>query len=90
MPLGVVLAWLLGVSVVTAAAYAWDKTRSRRAGARRVPERTLFLLNLLGGFAGAWLVFLGMRHKTRHRSFWFVQSAATILWIVPIVGLAIG
>ncbi len=81
------LIWLLVVNVVTAVVYAWDKTRARR-GNRRIPERTLFLLNLAGGFIGAWIVFFGMRHKTLHRSFWFVQSAATVLWIVIVVVIA--
>ena len=86
--LQVLLVWLLVVNVVTAVAYAWDKTQARR-GNRRIPERTLFLLNLAGGFGGAWLVFFGMRHKTLHRSFWFVQSVATILWIALFVVLPI-
>jgi uncharacterized membrane protein YsdA (DUF1294 family) len=82
------LGWLLVINVVTAIAYAWDKTQARRHG-RRIPERTLFLLNLAGGVGGAWLVFFGMRHKTLHRSFWFVQSMATILWILLFVILPI-
>jgi uncharacterized membrane protein YsdA (DUF1294 family) len=81
------LAWLLVINVVTAVVYAWDKTQARR-GNRRIPERRLFLLNLAGGFGGAWLVFFGMRHKTLHRSFWFVQSAATVLWAVLVVVVA--
>jgi uncharacterized membrane protein YsdA (DUF1294 family) len=86
--LGAVLAWLLVSNVVSAVVYTWDKTQARRGG-RRIPERTLFVLNFAGGFGGAWLVFFGMRHKTLHRSFWFVQSAATILWIVLLVVLLI-
>ena len=82
------LLWLLAINVVTAVVYAWDKIQARR-GNRRIPERTLFLLNLAGGFIGAWIVFFGMRHKTRHRSFWFVQSMATILWILLFVVLPI-
>ncbi len=84
MPPQVLVVWLLVINVVTAVVYAWDKTQARRGG-RRIPERTLFALNLLGGFGGAWLIFFAMRHKTLHRSFWFVQSAATILWVLPIV-----
>jgi uncharacterized membrane protein YsdA (DUF1294 family) len=86
--LQVLLVWLLVINVVTAVAYAWDKVQARR-GNRRIPERTLLLLNLAGGFIGAWIVFLGMRHKTLHRSFWFVQSLATILWILLFVVLPI-
>jgi uncharacterized membrane protein YsdA (DUF1294 family) len=85
----VLLVWLLVINVVTAIAYAWDKTQARRGG-RRVPERRLFLLNILGGFGGAWLVFFGMRHKTRRRSFWVVQSLATIAWSVLLVWLLVG
>ncbi len=87
MPLQPVLAWLLVINVVTAVVYAWDKTSARRPGARRVAERTLWLLDLAGGALGAWLVFLGMRHKTRHRSFWLVQSIATALWAVILLAV---
>jgi uncharacterized membrane protein YsdA (DUF1294 family) len=81
------LLWLIGINVVTAAAYAWDKTRSRREGARRVRERTLWILCLAGGVVGAWIVFFGLRHKTLHRSFWIVQSIASVLWAVVVVAL---
>jgi uncharacterized membrane protein YsdA (DUF1294 family) len=85
----VLLIWLLVINVVTAIAYAWDKTQARRGG-RRIPERRLFLLNVLGGFGGAWLVFFGMHHKTQHRSFWVVQSVATIAWVLVLVSLLFG
>ena len=83
------LIWLLVINVVTAIAYAWDKTQARRGG-RRIPERRLFLLNFLGGFGGAWLVFFGMRHKTQHRSFWVVQSIATVLWAAILLVALLG
>ena len=76
------LAWLVFINVAAAAMYARDKLASKRPGARRIRERTLWLLCFAGGVAGAWLVFFGMRHKTLHRSFWLVQGAASVLWIV--------
>jgi uncharacterized membrane protein YsdA (DUF1294 family) len=79
-PLQLILAWLVAVNVATAAAYAHDKSAARRGG-RRVRERTLWILCLAGGVGGAWLVFFGMRHKTRHRSFWIVQGVATVIWV---------
>ena len=85
-----VLAWLVLINVLTAAMYARDKMASRRPGARRVRERTLWLLCLAGGVGGAWLVFFGMRHKTRHRSFWLVQIAASVLWVAILVRLIVG
>ncbi|HEY5436691.1 MAG TPA: DUF1294 domain-containing protein [Candidatus Limnocylindrales bacterium] len=83
-------AWLAIINVVTAAMYARDKLASKRPGARRVRERTLWLLCLAGGVGGAWLVFFGMWHKTRHRWFWVVQGAASVLWIVILVRLILG
>jgi len=87
---GPVLAWLVLINVVTAAMYAKDKLAAKRPGARRVRERTLWLLCLAGGVGGAWLVFFGMRHKTRHRSFWLVQILASVLWIAILVRLLFG
>lgn len=81
-PLPLVLAWLVGISVATAAAYARDKLATPQ-GARRVRERTLWILCLAGGVGGAWLVFFGMRHKTQHRSVWIVQSVTTVPWGAP-------
>jgi uncharacterized membrane protein YsdA (DUF1294 family) len=88
--LGPVLAWLAIINVVTAAMYARDKLAAKRPGARRVRERTLWLLCFAGGVGGAWLVFFGMRHKTLHRSFWIVQGLASVLWIVILLRLILG
>jgi uncharacterized membrane protein YsdA (DUF1294 family) len=84
IPPWLLVGWLVVVNVATAAAYAYDKTAARHGG-RRIRERTLLLLNVAGGVAGAWIVFFGMRHKTRHRRFWFVQSAATVLWAAIVI-----
>jgi uncharacterized membrane protein YsdA (DUF1294 family) len=89
MLLEILLPWLLVINVATAAAYAYDKTAARR-GARRIRERTLWIMNFLGGFAGAWIVFFVMRHKTQHRSFWIVQSLATVLWIAILLAALLG
>ena len=80
------LLWLIVINVITAIAYAYDKLAAPRGG-RRVRERTLWILCLLGGVLGAWIVFFGMRHKTQHQSFWVVQSAASVLWVVLIVAV---
>ena len=81
-----VLLWLIVINVITAIAYAYDKLAAPRGG-RRVRERTLWILCLLGGVLGAWIVFLGMRHKTRKQAFWIVQSAASVLWVVLIIAV---
>ena len=58
--------YLLVINVLAFAVYGWDKARSKVQGARRVPEKALFLLALLGGSAGAVLGMRVWRHKTRH------------------------
>ncbi len=64
------------MSVIAFVAYGVDKRRAGSIGRRRVPERTLHLLELLGGWPGAILAQRRFRHKTKKASFrlafWFV------------------
>ena len=57
-----------GMSFVLFAMMGIDKALAKR-GAWRVPERTLFLLALLGGALGGIIGMYFFRHKTRHASF---------------------
>lgn len=77
-PAGALAVWLIAINLVTFAVYGADKRRARR-GAWRVPEKTLFLLPLLGGSVGALLGMRVFRHKTKH---WY------FVWGVPVILLA--
>lgn len=77
-PAGALVVWLIAINLVTFAVYGADKRRARR-GAWRVPEKTLFLLPLLGGSVGALLGMRVFRHKTKH---WY------FVWGVPAILLA--
>ncbi len=81
--------WLLAVNVLTFLAY-WRDKRAARRGGRRTPERTLFAMNIVGGFVGGWLGMLVLRHKTLHASFKVVQALATVLWVTALVVLIVG
>ena len=70
--------WLIAINVVTFAVYGIDKRRARR-GAWRVPEKTLFLLPLLGGSLGALLGMRVFHHKTKH--WYFVWGIPAILLV---------
>ena len=70
--------YLAAVNVVTFTVYGIDKRKARR-GAWRIPEKTLFLLQLLGGSVGALLGMKVFRHKTKH---WY------FVWGIPIILLA--
>ena len=77
-PAGALAVWLIAINLVTFAVYGADKRRARR-GAWRVPEKTLFLLPLLGGSVGALLGMCVFHHKTRH---WY------FVWGIPAILLA--
>ncbi len=57
--------YLLTVNVAAFAVYGADKLRARQ-GRWRVPEKTLFLLAIVGGGVGALLGMWCFHHKTRH------------------------
>ena len=75
-PAGALAVWLIAINLVTFAVYGIDTRRARR-GAWRVPEKTLFLLPLLGGSIGALLGMRVFRHKTKH--WYFVWGVPAIL-----------
>lgn len=67
------------MGIVTFAAYGIDKRAAKRHE-WRIPEKTLWLFNILGGFIGGWTGMFVFHHKTRHVSFYIVQIFSLILW----------
>ena len=74
----VLLVWLAVINLLTFIVYGADKRRARK-GKWRVPEKTLFLLPLLGGSLGALLGMRVFHHKTKH---WY------FVWGIPAILLA--
>ena len=72
---GAVLAAYGALSLACLVLHGWDKWQARRSE-RRVPERTLHLLALAGGFVGAWLGMRFFRHKTQKPGFTLVLVLA--------------
>ena len=72
----VLLVWLAVINLLTFIVYGADKRRARK-GKWRVPEKTLFLLPLLGGSIGALLGMRVFHHKTKH--WYFVWGIPAIL-----------
>jgi uncharacterized membrane protein YsdA (DUF1294 family) len=60
--------FLFCLSILSYFYYARDK-KAARSGAWRVPENTLHLLSLCGGWPGALLAQQKLRHKTQKTSF---------------------
>ena len=78
------VAYLLAVNAGAFAAMAADKQRAVR-DERRIPERTLLNIALIGGALGAVAAQQMLRHKTRKQPFrtqlWLIAAAWTaLLW----------
>jgi uncharacterized membrane protein YsdA (DUF1294 family) len=75
-------AYLAVLNLAAFAAFASDKRRAVR-GARRIRERTLLVLALLGGTPGAVAGQQLLRHKTHKEPFrtrlWIVAGAQAML-----------
>lgn len=72
------------INVVALFTYGMDKLLAK-TDARRVPERVLLVMALLGGSAGAILGMQLFRHKTRKVSFLILLAVVLLVQ----VGLAI-
>ena len=54
----------------------------------RVPEKTLFLITVLGGSIGSLLGMHTFRHKTKHVQFRFGMPAILIMQIIIVILVA--
>ena len=83
---GSISPWILAIyifaSLITFVVYAIDKSAAGTER-RRVPESSLHLLALIGGWPGALLAQQQLRHKTRKQPF------RLILWLMILVNFAL-
>ena len=93
-------AWVHGLylatSLIAFVVYAVDK-RAAATGRNRVPENSLHLLALAGGWPGAIVAQQSLRHKTAKRSFrrvfWLTVAANVIGFVAfatPAVAALVG
>lgn len=76
--------WLL-VSLLTPltfAAFGWDKWKARRES-QRTPEKTLYLLSILGGWPGGVMGQAIFRHKTVKPRFRAILAVIVLAHVVP-------
>lgn len=79
--------YLLFINIIAAIICAVDKFKAK-VGGWRVPEKTIFVVSLIGGAVGMYVTMQLIRHKTKHKRFMiglpiiiFVQ-AAILIWIL--------
>jgi len=82
------LGYLVLVNLIAFTVYGADKRRARK-DRRRVPEKTLFLLAIIGGSVGAFAGMRLFRHKTRHWYFVWGIPAIMVLQIALGVWLTV-
>ena len=79
-PTNTLIAYVLVINLITILIFAFDKSRAR-SGGRRISEKTLLLLALIGGSPAALYAMNVFRHKTQKYSF---QIPLYIIMLVQI------
>ena len=78
-----VVATYVLMSALAFALFWMDKRRASR-GQWRIPERTLHVVEILGGWPGAWTAQRVFRHKWRKTPymvvFWTIVGAHLLAW----------
>jgi len=79
-------AYFAAISLLAIVLTVYDK-RAAKSGARRVMEKTLFLVSIFGGSVAMLLTMWFIRHKTKHAKFMAgipviiaLQIAAYLIW----------
>lgn len=69
------LIYLIVMNLIGLAVMAMDKSKARHH-AWRIPEKTLFLVSILGGSVGTWAGMYLFHHKTKH---WYFRWGFALL-----------
>lgn len=80
-----IFVFLLVMNLLAFALMGIDKAKAK-AGAWRIPEKTLFLVTALFGGLGGTLGMTFFRHKTRH---WYFKLGFPALLVVQLAVLAL-
>jgi len=79
--------WLGLISLTACSVTVYDKIASKRLAQHRTPEKTLFLLAILGGSVAMYATMQLIRHKTQHKRFMIGIPLIMIAQIAGIVAL---
>lgn len=84
-----VVGWYAIINVVTFLVYAKDK-QAAKARQWRVPEKSLHLLAVAGGWVGAMLGQTYLRHKTKKAEFRVVYYLTVLINLVGLIAVMLG
>jgi uncharacterized membrane protein YsdA (DUF1294 family) len=77
----IVISYLILMNIIGLLVMGVDKSKAKNH-AWRIPEKTLFLVSLLGGSVGTWAGMYLFRHKTKHWYFVIGMPAILIAQVV--------
>lgn len=77
--------YFIVINIITFFYFGFDKIQSTRAGERRISEKTLWTLALVGGSVGALGGMKYFRHKTKKLSFQAVMAVILMVQVGVIV-----
>lgn len=83
-----IVMYLLAINAITFLAMFIDKVKAKR-GSWRIPEKTLFILVLLGGGIGGIAGMYTFRHKTKKMRFVIGFPAILILEIIAVIAIVL-
>ena len=86
MTINIIIIYLICMSILGFASMGIDKEKAKR-NAWRIPEKTLFLIAIMGGSIGSIAGMQVFRHKTKHMSFVIGMPLILILQIICAVGV---
>ncbi|WP_373893022.1 DUF1294 domain-containing protein [Virgibacillus natechei] len=78
-----ILIYILAINIITFFLMGRDKRKSKKQQ-YRLPERTFWMLSVLGGSLGCYSGMKVFRHKTKHRSF---IVGMPLLIIIQLIGI---
>ncbi len=79
-----IIIYLIFINIIGFLAMGIDKRKAEK-GAWRIPEKTLFLLTILGGGIGTIAGMYIFRHKTKKLEFTIGMPAILILEIIAVI-----
>ncbi len=76
--------YIIVINIIGYAMMGIDKSRAVR-GKWRIPEKSLFLVAIIGGSVGTNLGMKHFRHKTKHKSFVYGMPAILMFQVMMTV-----
>ncbi len=76
------------INVASGLVFTFDKQAAIK-GRRRIPERTLHLLEIMGGVFTNLLLMYSLRHKHKKFSYWMWTWVIGIGWVMVTLNLSL-